>query len=316
MEGDCDNAISGMERYLKNFAHGLFATTAHYYLAGCLFKNGLNEKALPHYEYLVEQNKSEYTEEALTKSANIAYGLGNYTKALDYYVRLVAEAEQDAVRLGARLGLLRCYVKMESNDHIVTAATALLQEPKVTAEQRDEACYSMANAYWRTAQYDSAVVCYSMLKISTNGDYSGEAAYRLAEKLFMEHNYAGCEKAIEEIAANPVSDYWLAKSFILWSDTFYAQGNSLQAKQTLQSIIDNYDGDDLVALALQKRNAILEAEAAANQQATLAEEDRANEEVIITMPVDETESDETLAEPDAERAEPEDDRGDTIGTRQ
>ena len=34
----------------------------------------------------------------------------------------------------------------------------------------------------------------------------------------------------------------------------------MQAKQTLQSIIDNYDGDDLVQLALQKRNAILEEE--------------------------------------------------------
>ncbi len=307
MEGDCDNAISGMERYLKNFPHGLFATTAHYYLANCLFKSGLNEKALPHFEYLAEQNKGEYTEEALTKAANIAYGLGNYTKALDHYVRLVPLAENDHVRLNARLGLLRCYGKMESNDHIVATANALLQEPKVTTEQRDEAWHGMANAYWRKAQYDSAVVIYTQLKSSTNGDYRGEASYRLAEKLFMEHNYAGCEKAIEDIAANPANDYWLAKSFILWSDIFYAQGNSLQAKQTLQSIIDNYDGDDLVAEALQKRNAILEAETAASEQATQAEEDKANEEVIITLPVDET---------DPDRAEPDGDRGDTIGTRQ
>ena len=52
----------------------------------------------------------------------------------------------------------------------------------------------------------------------------------------------------------------MAKSFILWADIFYARGNNLQAKQTLQSIIDNYEGEDLVQLALQKRNAILEAE--------------------------------------------------------
>ena len=57
-----------------------------------------------------------------------------------------------------------------------------------------------------------------------------------------------------------MSDYWLAKSFILWADIFHARGNNLQAKQTLQSIIDNYDGEELVQVALQKRNAILEEE--------------------------------------------------------
>ena len=77
---------------------------------------------------------------------------------------------------------------------------------------------------------------------------------------YLQADYDGSERVIESITAAPVSDYWLAKSFILWADIFHARGNNLQAKQTLQSIIDNYDGDDLVQVALQKRNAILEEE--------------------------------------------------------
>ena len=99
-------------------------------------------------------------------------------------------------------------------------------------------------------------------RASTNGEYSGEAAYRIAEMRFFQHDYTGAERAIETIIADPASDYYLAKSFILWADIFYARGNKMQAKQTLQSIIDNYDGDDLVQLALQKRNAILQEEGA------------------------------------------------------
>jgi TolA-binding protein len=286
-EGDCDNAISGMERYLQHFPNGLFSQTAHYYLADCLFKSGLNEKALPHYELLASQNKNQYTETAVANAANIAYGLGNYTKALDNYVRLVAMAEDDNTRLAARLGLLRCYVKMDSHNNIVATAGTLLAEPKVTADQRDEARMAMAHSYWNINQYDSAAVLFTKLKKSSNGDYSGEANYRLAQKLYIEHNYAASEKAIEAIAANPGSDYWLAKSFILWSDIFYAQGNTIQAKQTLQSIIDNYDGDDLVTEAIQKRNVILQAEANASAKANAAQEDKANEEIIITIPGDE-----------------------------
>ena len=108
--------------------------------------------------------------------------------------------------------------------------------------------------------YRQADSVYSLLKHSTNGDYSGEASYRIAESLFLQQQYDEAERAIEAITADPANDYYLAKSFILWADIFYARGNNLQAKQTLQSIIDNYDGDDLVQLALQKRNNILEEE--------------------------------------------------------
>lgn len=282
-EGNCDNAISSMERYLARFPHGLFAQTAHYYLADCLFKSGLNEKALPHFEYLAERNKNQYTETALAHAAAIAYGLGDYTKALDNYVRLAALAEDDNTRLSARLGLLRCWNKMESHENIMASGNALLQEPKITADQRDEAHIYMARSLWKEGQRDSAATYYNLLKKSSNGEYGGEAAYRLAEKLFLEKNYAASEKAIEAISANPASNYWLAKSFILWSDIFYAQGNMLQAKQTLQSIIDNYDGDDLVTEALQKRNAILEAEAKAAEATAASQEKKANEEILINI---------------------------------
>ena len=110
------------------------------------------------------------------------------------------------------------------------------------------------------ATYPQADSVYSLLTNSTNGDYSGEASYRKAEIRFFQADYDAAERVIESITAAPVSDYWLAKSFILWADIFHARGNNLQAKQTLQSIIDNYEGDDLVQLALQKRNAILEEE--------------------------------------------------------
>lgn len=80
---------------------------------------------------------------------------------------------------------------------------------------------------------------------------------------------------IEGIVSDASSDYWLAYSFILWADIYYARGNNLQAKQTLQSIIDNYDGEDLVGVARQKLDAIV----AAEQPAPQPEE----EEIVIDI---------------------------------
>ncbi|MBR2085929.1 MAG: SpoIIIAH-like family protein, partial [Oscillospiraceae bacterium] len=76
------------------------------------------------------------------------------------------------------------------------------------------------------------------------------------EMHYLQHDYDGAERAIEGIAADPASDYWLAKSFILWADIFHARGNNLQAKQTLQSIIGGGDlsNEEMVTNAIDAVN--------------------------------------------------------------
>ena len=263
MSGDCESSVRGFESYLEKFPEGLFHLQAHYYAGDCLFRNGQTERALPHFEAVAAAGKNNYTERSLQNAANIAYSLGNFTKAIDLYSQMVQMAESDNVRLSGRVGILRCWNRLGDRDSVVTSAQALLAEQKLTPELRDEALVSMARTYYADSNtYRQADSLYDLLRTSTNGEYSGEAAYRIAEMRFFQHDYAGAERAIETIIADPASDYYLAKSFILWADIFYARGNKMQAKQTLQSIIDNYDGDDLVQLALQKRNAILQEEGA------------------------------------------------------
>lgn len=51
----------------------------------------------------------------------------------------------------------------------------------------------------------------------------------------------------------PNYDYWVAKTFILLADNYVKLKDTFQAKATLQSIIDNYKGnDDILPLAQQK----------------------------------------------------------------
>ena len=261
MNGDCESSVKSFESYLNKFPEGLFFLQAHYYAADCLFRNGQNEQALPHYEAVAAAPLNNYTERSLHNAANIAYNLNNFTKALDLYGQLVTVAESDNNRIAGRVGYLRSWIRLGQSDSVIVAAQRLLADNKVTDELRDEARISMARSYYEhVSTYRQADSVYTLLKNSTNGDYSGEASYRLAEMRYLQNDYEAAERAIEAVTAAPVSDYWLAKSFILWADIFHARGNNLQAKQTLQSIIDNYDGEELVQVALQKRNAILEEE--------------------------------------------------------
>jgi TolA-binding protein len=259
-EGEYATAINGLTNYLERFPNGLFALKAHYLLADCYFRQGQFAQALPHYESVSRAGTNQYSERSLTNGANIAYSLGQYTKAAALYARLTENAESDKGLLQGELGSLRCAAALLDHDEVMVAGNRLADEPKATVEMREEAYLTMARSCFDNSQRDSAFNLYSHLVKSSNGEYNGEARCRQAEILMLDQQYAQAEKQIESIVSDASSDYWLAYSFILWADIYYARGNNLQAKQTLQSIIDNYDGEDLVAVARQKHALIVASE--------------------------------------------------------
>jgi tetratricopeptide (TPR) repeat protein len=221
---------------------------------------GQNDRALPHYEYVLEANATQYTERSLCNAAQIAYSLTDYTRALGHYTALAQTAESESLRMTGKVGMMRCNAMIGNHAGVVETAMQVINDPTTTAELRDEACLTLARSYKNAGDQMNADRYYASLEKSSNGEYSGEAAYHKAETLFAKKDYDGAEAAIERIVAEPHSDYWLAKTFILWADIFYARENNMQAKQTLQSIIENYDGAELVQLAQKKYDAIVASE--------------------------------------------------------
>ncbi len=259
-EGEFAVAAQGLEAYLQRFPSGLFALKAHYLLADSYHRQQKYSLALPHYEWVAEAGTNQYSERAMAAGAGIAFNQGDYSKAATLYRQLADNAESDRSLLQGELGALRCAVMLKQSDDIMTAGRRLLHEDKAAAEMKEEATLAMARVCFDRRQLDSAAAYYSRLSLSANGEYNGEARCRQAEILMMGQQYDPAERIIERIVSDASSDYWLAYSFILWADIYYARGNNLQAKQTLQSIIDNYDGADLVGVAQQKYAAIVAAE--------------------------------------------------------
>lgn len=274
-EGEFETAAASLEGYLSRFPNGLFAVKAHYLLADSYYRMQKEGRALPHYEAVASAGTNQYSERSLNNAANIAYNLGDYTKAATLYERLTANAESDQSLLQGEVGALRCAIALKNHTGVATAARKLQQESKATAEQKEEALLAWARSCFDRSERDSAYTFYSQLAGSANGEYNGEARCRQAEILMLQQKYEQAEKVIESIVTDASSDYWLAYSFILWADIYYARGNRLQAKQTLQSIIENYDGEDLVAVARQKL-AVITAE---EQQQQAPEE----EEIVIDI---------------------------------
>ncbi len=253
MEGDCANAIIGFEQYLSKYPKGIFFVNADYYLADCLNKSGKKTEALKHYEAVIENPKNVFTEKSLLKAAELNLEAKNYEKAEQQYNRLEAIAEVSTHKLLASDGQMQCCFHLSKFDSATMYANKLLSLEKVDETVKERATYILAKSLLANRNSGQAIVELKRLSQAKNPEYAGEAQYTLAELSFLAGDTEGAEKMIHQINANPSSEYWLAKTFVLWADIFKSKGNVLQAKQTLQSIVDNYDGDEeLIETAKQK----------------------------------------------------------------
>ncbi|MGY8989296.1 MAG: tetratricopeptide repeat protein, partial [Flavobacteriales bacterium] len=105
----------------------------------------------------------------------------------------------------------------------------------------------------------SSDLCNEIVNLTTNKDGS-EAMYMKSYFSYLEENYLETESLIFKLSERYSSNHWIAKGFILLANVYVNQGNNYQAKATLESVIENHDGEDVVNLAKKKWEEIVEKE--------------------------------------------------------
>ena len=152
---------------------------------------------------------------------------------------------------------MECYFLLNKFDSTIITANKILSFEKIDENTSEKALYLLAKSLLQNSNSGQAIEEFKKLTNAKNTEYASEAQYTLAEIQYNNKNLEESEKIILEITSNPSSEYWLAKAFILWADIFKQRGNKIQAKQTLQSIIENYEGDEsIIKLAQDKLDEI------------------------------------------------------------
>ena len=228
-------------------------------------------------------SKEYVTENSLLNAANISYETKDYKQANDLYKRLQKETEVNNHKALAEVGIMRTDFYLSQFEASLLSAQKVLSNAKNTSSTNDEANYIIAKSYYSTKDTVNALKEFTKLKKSKNGDYSGEANYVFAENAFNNQKNAEAEKLILAISANPTSEYWLAKSIILLGDIYVKKNKNMIAKQTYQSIVENYDGQELVDIAKAKIKEIENAENALKEKTQIKAQQTKQEvdEIII-----------------------------------
>jgi TolA-binding protein len=253
MSGRCENAVKALDTYLNEFANGAFVINASYYRAECNMKLGNREAALPDYMRIAKAPKSRYAEHALVQAALLNEEAGNTEAALENYQQLENMADNPANITKAQIGEMRAYNTLQQPAEAMQAARRLLKHENLDPALIAEANYIIGVSAWKNDDLTNAIPALEKTVTLSDGAKGAEAKYILAEIQFRKKDFAKAEDVIFELSNDyPAQEYWKAKGFILLAQIYAATDNEFQARETLQSIIDNYPGEDLKAEATQK----------------------------------------------------------------
>jgi tetratricopeptide (TPR) repeat protein len=141
----------------------------------------------------------------------------------------------------------------------------VLETEKVQDDLKHEANLILARAALIGGKDDLAMEIFQKLR-KINSEIGAESRYSIAKIYFNKGEYKRCEKAIFDLVDEmPSYDDWLAKGFILLADNYLKLGTVFQAKNTLQSVIDNHEGKELKDLAQRKLDEIISNESPGNK---------------------------------------------------
>jgi len=212
-------------------------------------------QAIVYYEKIVSFPENQYSENALLKLARFSFDQKDYLKSMEYYERLSVIAEDKGRKLEAIDGTMRTAYLIGDYKKAAAMAKDLLRTEKVSEDQIVKAHFITAKSAMEMRKIKQAEREFNITDRLTTGELGAESKYMLALIRYRSNKLDDAENTIYELSDQYQSfGYWVAKGFILLADIYYARDNVFQAEQTLQSIIDNYQGEELKQEAQDKLN--------------------------------------------------------------
>ncbi|MDR3119422.1 MAG: tetratricopeptide repeat protein [Mediterranea sp.] len=259
MRGRIEEAKSSLANYLRTFSDGAFGLNAYYYLMLIAKEQRQPDLILEYSGKLLEYPDNPFSEETLIIRGEVQFNKQHYAEALATYKQLKEKASTADRRILAETGILRSAYLSRNDAETIHAATGILSETKLSPELTQEATYFRARAHLNRNASEAAMHDLKTLAKDTRNSYGAEAKYLVARQYYEAKDYAAAEKELLDfIDRSTPHAYWLARGFILLSDTYVALGRRMDARQYLLSLQQNYRADDdikdMIETRLQKLN--------------------------------------------------------------
>jgi tetratricopeptide (TPR) repeat protein len=241
LDNNANQAIKLFDDYLESYPNGQHALKAHFYLGQLAFAKADYATTIPHYQYVIAKERSEFTEQALARLGQVYLSERNYRDAEPVLRRLENEADFPQNIIFAQTNLMKSYYELENYTDAVGYAEKVLTNVKIDNAIKSDAQIIIARAAMKTGNEQRAQTAYAEVQKIATGSMAAEALYFDAYFKHKGEDFAGSNAAVQKLAKD-YSGYkeFGAKGLVLMSKNFYALGDAYQATYILESVIKNF----------------------------------------------------------------------------
>jgi lipopolysaccharide biosynthesis regulator YciM len=145
------------------------------------------------------------------------------------------------------IGMFNTASRLGQSEKVIEYADQILNSGIAKQEDIQIANFEKGKAYYKLGDRTFAKGAFNRVAEFPVNERCVESKYMVAKILYEEANYKASLDTCFRLK-NKYSSYeeWIVKTFILISDNYAAQGNSFQARATLESIVTNYEGNQVL----------------------------------------------------------------------
>lgn len=246
LRGDWQGTVDAVNAYFDKFTNKpIYEKGARFIRAQSLVNLNRPDDAIIDYNLILNDWTSNYTEQALISMAKLYISQKKYNDAVAFLKKLELNSEYKADYTFAVNNLMLCYSEMGMPRETLNYVGNVRGNDKSSQEDKNKTGLYAGLAYLKLADTANAVKEFNFTVNNTKTIAAAEAKYNIAYIDYLKGRYKTSQKTCFELVKDlPNYDYWVTKTFILLADDYVALKDKFQAKATLQSIIDNYKGDD------------------------------------------------------------------------
>ena len=267
LQNNRSKAISAFRKYIERFPNGAHALNANFYLAESLYAEKQQPASLSHYQFVIDQERNEFTEKALTKVAQVYLDEENWRRAMPVLERLEEQADFAQNITFAQSNLMKGHYELEQYEDAVAYAEKVLQRPKLEKRIRSDAKIIIARSALKTGDENKAQEAYKEVEKIASGALKAEALYYDAYFKNKEGNYKVSNTVVQKLVSDYAAyKYFGAKGLIVMAKNFYELDDAFQATYILENVINNFkDFEDVVQEAKEELQRIKTEESKTNE---------------------------------------------------
>jgi len=261
LQNNTKAAITGFSGYVAKFPNGIHALKANFYLGQMYFADGLENNAIPNYEFVISKSRNEFTEQALARLSQVYLKSKDYDKAIIVLKRLETEADYPQNITFAQANLMKSYYEKQDYPNAVISAEKVLANPKTDDKVRSDAQIIVARSAIKAKDEAKARTAYAKLLTIAKGEVAAEALYYDVYFKNKDGKFEESNAAVQKLTKNYSGyRYFGAKGLVIMAKNFYGLKDSFNATYILDSVIKNFSDYPDVIEEAKAELAIIKAE--------------------------------------------------------